>query len=592
VGTFAGVTSDSGGNNSWGPWYATESSDSQFPSILKQQTPSHRQPKKRRTLLFVVIAAAIAVIAGIAAVVVTVVSSGGSTQTTGFLPSSASSESDAQQTGAAFLQAWQSGDLQKAANYTSDPAAAKAALATYKKYLNLKKLTTSVSSATDSSVAFAATAKVATSDAVGALSGNWSYNGTFDVYQEKNGNYWYVKWAPDDVAPNLTATTRLAAVQVQPQVVSVTDSSGTDITSYGDVGLNTIAGILEKQAPTTGTDGLYVEIQTNKGATVANSQAVVVAPSNVASLATTIDSSAEKAAQSGVSAHTNSSMVVIQPSTGKILAIANNNATSDKYDDNALTAGVAPGSTMKTITSTALFNKGLATADSDVACPPTYTVQGITYHDDNNESLPASTPLYDDYAQSCNNAFDKWWQQLSNGGSDNSELAVTAKEYYGLNQQWDIGIGESASYMNVPTSASGSELAQELFGEGELTASPLAMASVAATVYAGQFHEPYVVSGTKQTVTATALPSSTDTQLKQMMRAVVTEGTADDLGFSSTVYAKTGTADIVGQDQPNSWLIAFDTSKDVAVACLVLNAGYGAQFAGPEVKTFLNDYSG
>ena len=45
-----------------------------------------------------------------------------------------------------------------------------------------------------------------------------------------------------------------------------------------------------------------------------------------------------------------------------------------------------------------------------------------------------------------------------------------------------------------------------------------------------------------------------------------------------------------GQDQPNSWLIAFDPTKDVAVACLVVNAGYGAQFAGPEVSSFLNAY--
>jgi cell division protein FtsI/penicillin-binding protein 2 len=115
------------------------------------------------------------------------------------------------------------------------------------------------------------------------------------------------------------------------------------------------------------------------------------------------------------------------------------------------------------------------------------------------------------------------------------------------------------------------------------------MASVAATVYNGQFEQPYLVSGTTR-VTATALPANTDSQLKVMMRAVVTEGTAAGMGFSSTVYAKTGTADIVGQDQPNSWFIAFDTSKDVAVACLVLNAGYGAQFAAPEVKSFLNGY--
>lgn len=44
-------------------------------------------------------------------------------------------------------------------------------------------------------------------------------------------------------------------------------------------------------------------------------------------------------------------------------------------------------------------------------------------------------------------------------------------------------------------------------------------------------------------------------------------------------------------DQPNSWFIAFDTSKDVAIAALVLNSGYdGAQFAAPEVESFLDSY--
>jgi cell division protein FtsI/penicillin-binding protein 2 len=73
-----------------------------------------------------------------------------------------------------------------------------------------------------------------------------------------------------------------------------------------------------------------------------------------------------------------------------------------------------------------------------------------------------------------------------------------------------------------------------------------------------------------------------------MMRAVVTSGTAEPVGFGPDVYAKTGTADINGQGQPNSWIIAFVPSRDVAVACLVVNAGYGAQFAGPEVKAFLD----
>ena len=113
------------------------------------------------------------------------------------------------------------------------------------------------------------------------------------------------------------------------------------------------------------------------------------------------------------------------------------------------------------------------------------------------------------------------------------------------------------------------------------------MASVAATVDYGSFKQPILVAGTKQ-VTATALPSSTDTYLKEMMRAVVTEGTAAGIGFGPDVYAKTGTADIVGQEQPNSWLVAFDPDEDIAVADLVLNAGYGAQVAGPEVKAFFD----
>jgi hypothetical protein len=539
--------------------------------------------------MYGLLAGAIAIVAAIAAVIIVVVGKGTTTQTTGFLPTSASSESDAQQTATAFLQAWQAGNLGQAANYTSDPTAAKAALQAYKQYLHLKKLSTTVDNvATTGAVTYAATAVVATSDSPGAISGSWTYHSAFNVYQEKNGNYWYVGWTPSDMAPNLTSTTHLAAVPAYPTVVSVTDANGNNLTSYGDVGLNNIAGNLMKSAPVGGSDGLYVQIDNAKGTAIPNTQAVVVAPTNISSLSTTISASAENAARSAVAMHTNSSMVVIQPSTGKILAVANHNAANDEYDDFALTAAVAPGSTMKTITSTALFTRGIATANSAVQCPPTYTVQGITYHNDENESEPASTPLYYDYAESCNNAFDQWWQQLG-GTSGHSGLAATAKEYFGLDQQWDIGLGQSASYMNVPTGATGSELAQELFGEGQLTASPLAMASVAATVENGQFEQPYLVNGTKR-ITATPLGSNTDQQLKEMMRAVVTEGTAAGMGFSSTVYAKTGTADIVGQDQPNSWFIAFDTSQDVAIACLVLNSGYGAQFAAPEVKQFLSSY--
>jgi hypothetical protein len=539
-----------------------------------------------------VTAGALAVAAGIAAVIVTVVAPGGNTNSTGFLPTGSSAAQDAGQITSAFLQAWQTGDLGQAARYTDHPSAAKAGLGIYSKYLHLRKLTATTQSDTVApsgtsstpreSVGYAIKATVAASDSAKALSGIWSYDASLVAYQQRNSQVWYIAWAPDVLAPNLTASTHLAAVMVSPQVVSVNDANGNDITSYGDAGLTTIANLLERQAPPgQGTPGLYVEIQTASNHLVPNSQAVVIAPNNIPKLATTISARAEAAARAAVATHQNSSMVVIQPSTGNILAIANN----DGYNDFALTAQVAPGSTMKVISSTALINAGVLSASSNVACPAAYTVQGITYHNDSNETLPPSTPFITDFAQSCNNAFSTQWQHLSGG-----LLARTAKEYFGLDQNWNVGItGLSASYFNAPASASGSELAQEAFGEGQLIASPLAMASVAATVDAGTFKQPVLLAGTKQ-VTATALPASTDAQLKQMMQAVVTSGTAASIGFGSGVYAKTGTAQIQGQEQPNSWLIAFDPAKDVAVACLVVNAGYGAQYAGPEVKTFLDKY--
>jgi hypothetical protein len=567
--------------------------------------------RKPRTLLIGSVATAVVVI--VAAVAFVVVRHHGNTPVTGFVPTGSTPGQDAQQLTTAFLTAWQDGDVAKAAGYTDDPAAAQASLTAYGKDLGLKGFTvtyqgdsaTTVRPAASSSLSASASASASAAaamphesvtflvaDTVSApydgkvVSGTWHYHSTLVAYQQAGSPAWWVSWQPALVAPNITTATHLAATVVPPKVEQVTDGAGGVLTSYNDPGLNTISGLLSQAAPVNqgGSPGLDVEIANAKGVAVANSQAPIVNANNIPTLATTIMPQAETAAQSAVKQHAQSSMVVIQPSTGNVLAIANNAG----FNDFALTAEVAPGSTMKIITSTSLFNSGTLTPDSPVECPPTFTVQGITYHNDKGESEPASEPFSDDFAQSCNNAFTSQWSHLNGAYS----LAATAKTYYGLDQNWGIGIpGVTASYFNAPASASGAELAQEAFGQGELIASPLAMASVAATVDTGTFKQPILIQGTQQ-VTATPLPATTDADLKELMRAVVTSGTASGLNFGSTVYAKTGTADIQGQEQPNSWLVAFDPTKDVAVACLVLKSGYGASIAGPEVASFLNNYGG
>lgn len=127
----------------------------------------------------------------------------------------------------------------------------------------------------------------------------------------------------------------------------------------------------EKPPSGQGTPGLQVEIQTPTATLAADTTpAPVAAPGPAPAIATTIRPTVEAAAQSAAGIYPRSAMVVLQPSTGDILAIANH----DGLNHTALTGRVAPGSTFKVITSAALFNRGALTPNQIVPCPATENV--------------------------------------------------------------------------------------------------------------------------------------------------------------------------------------------------------------------------
>src|SRR5690606_19898338 len=66
------------------------------------------------------------------------------------------------------------------------------------------------------------------------------------------------------------------------------------------------------------------------------------------------------------------SLVAIRPSTGEILAVANNRGGFNR----ALDGGYPPGSTFKTVTALALLTEGLSPRDR-VTCPKFATVGGL-----------------------------------------------------------------------------------------------------------------------------------------------------------------------------------------------------------------------
>ncbi len=98
----------------------------------------------------------IAVIAGVTVIVLK--HNGPGTPTYGLIPTGSTPQADGAQITTAFLKAWESGNLTKAANLTSDPAAAKAALAANAKYLDLGKMTATTGSVTSGTTVSASTA--------------------------------------------------------------------------------------------------------------------------------------------------------------------------------------------------------------------------------------------------------------------------------------------------------------------------------------------------------------------------------------------------------------------------------------------------
>jgi cell division protein FtsI/penicillin-binding protein 2 len=121
-------------------------------------------------------------------------------------------------------------------------------------------------------------------------------------------------------------------------------------------------------------------------------------------------------------------------------------------------------------------------------------------------------------------------------------------------------------------------------------ASPLLMATVAATVADGTWRPPVLLpdhahdgGGLVQ------MEPDAARALARMMRLVVTDGTGEALRDvpGEPVYAKTGTAEY-GQDAPprtHAWVIAYQ--DDLAVAVLIEDGGAGGAVAAPVAADFL-----
>lgn len=277
-----------------------------------------------------------------------------------------------------------------------------------------------------------------------------------------------------------------------------------------------------------------------------------------------------------------SAIVAIRPSDGSILAAANGAGTGGQ--NHATFGQFAPGSTFKSVTALALLRAGL-TPQTPVECTPTVTVDGKRFknYSDYPSSAIGTIPLEEAIAQSCNTALIGARAKVGDG-----DLADAAASL-GLGIDHDLGF--PAYFGEVPPPASETEGAADLIGQGKVLASPMAMATVIASVQAGTTVVPRLVEGVDVSVPAEATPlSPAETkQLKAMLRRVVTDGSGRGLADvpGGPVIAKTGTAEFADGDtiRTHAWMIA--AQGDLAVAVFVQTGESGSRTAGPLLEEFL-----
>ncbi|GLY46363.1 penicillin-binding transpeptidase domain-containing protein [Lentzea sp. NBRC 102530] len=277
----------------------------------------------------------------------------------------------------------------------------------------------------------------------------------------------------------------------------------------------------------------------------------------------TIDAARQAKAQAAVDAvPQGAAIVAIQPSTGEILAVAQNKALAGT---NPFVGRYAPGSTMKIITAAAAMNAGLVQSGTAVPCPAKATIgtRTISNAGFGHDSLPFHTA----FALSCNTTFGELGSKLAPNA-----LPDMAKRF-GLGADWTIP-GAETNTGKVPA-ATGDQQVENSFGQGNVMASPFGMAVVAATVASGRAPTPTLMRGkaTEANDVAAGPPAGVLAPLRAMMREVVTSGTAKQLAGIPGLAGKTGTAEAGGGDE-HGWFVGYQ--NDVAFAVLVEKGGSSA----------------
>ncbi|MEU4151551.1 penicillin-binding transpeptidase domain-containing protein [Streptomyces sp. NPDC026659] len=479
-----------------------------------------------------------------------------------------------------FLTAWQQGTPSAAAAVTDDAPAATALLTGYAADAHLKDVTLTAGPRAGTKVPFSVKATVSFEGVDKPL----AYDSSLTVVRRASDGVALVDWQPSIVHPDLKDGDKLVTGTAGTPPIKALDRAGGELTTAKYPSLGTVLdGLREKYGKQAGGKA-GVELRVVRGAAsgkagLSDKTLVALSEGTPGTVKTTLSPALQAAAEKQVDKQEKASVVALRASTGEILAVAN----SGHGFNTAFQGSLAPGSTMKIITSSLLIEKGLASPDKKHPCPKTFSYGGWTFHNDDDFEIKDGT-FKASFGRSCNTAFISQAPKLKN-----DDLTKQAQQVFGLSMDnWQIGVPTLDGSVPVQSAA---PMAASLIGQGGVRMNPLNMASVAATVKTGTFHQPYLVAPSvdnrKLATASRTLSAKTLADLRELMQFTASSGTAAEAmaGLGPDFGAKTGSAEVDNQDKPNGWFSAY--RGDLASAGVVQAGGHGGDTAGPIVATLL-----
>jgi len=265
-----------------------------------------------------------------------------------------------------------------------------------------------------------------------------------------------------------------------------------------------------------------------------------------------------------------------------------------------------PGSSFKTVVAAAFLSQNGNNQSTPVPAPGEIPTSGSkpirNSHDDGINCGLAQAPLINTFAHSCNTTYALLGAEDQYLGND---AVRVQSEKFGFYKKVQIESDLFAPASEYPHNVQNrDEILRGSFGQGETKSTPLQMAMIGAAIAnGGEMMKPYLVdkavarvegdkgkpeeAGTIYEADPTALgkPISSDSagQMQEMMRRVVTDGTATVLR-GRNIAGKTGTTELtVGRG--GAWFVGFAPADKPKYGFAVFVEGsdkiFGASAAGP-----------